>query len=333
MATGAIISAAAGLVAAAATTTTAVVTNKKTNEANRRLQEEMNQYNKEQTDPAYIRERQEAAGYNSQLLANPNTLGQVATQNSYIPHQPADAATISSGFVQALSSAVGISQAIQENKMKAAQTQQINIENEFKMQQGLAQIQQMLASARDSRSKAALNEIMSRYQDKILNNQVQMSAEQINLIKEQAKSQVMENVMTDVRMKSFPDAMRLEIANAAAQLAVQRSVERLNKQQLEHEIHKMAETIARTSLYQEQLNTQVQTTSSAQSQAEVSRRTIEEQVSIIRNSMWKAIMNSGSDSPFQYIQSLGRGSDFPVSTDSHGNTLIPYSHGHPLSPH
>lgn len=326
MATGAIVAAAAAAVSAAATTTTAIVTNKRTNEANRRLQQEMNQYNTEQTDPAYIRERQEAAGYNSQLLANPNTLGQVAVQNSYVPHQPADAATLSSGFVQALSSAVNISQAIQENKLKSAQTQQINIENDYKMQQGLAQIQQMLANARDSRAKAALNEIMARYQDKILHNQVQMSAEQINYIKEQTKTQVMENIMTDVRVRSFPEAMRLDIANAAAQLAVQRSVERLNKKQLEHEIQKMAETIARTGLYQgqmsetsartsllqEQARTQQAMTSKTSSEAEVSRRTITEQVHTIRAAMWRAILNSGSDNPLQVLQSYGREYDVSV---------------------
>ena len=87
MATGAIVGAIVAAVGAAATTTATVVTNKKAREENRRLQEEMNLYNTQQTDPAYIRQRQEDAGYNTQLLANPSALGQTATQSSFAPAQ------------------------------------------------------------------------------------------------------------------------------------------------------------------------------------------------------------------------------------------------------
>lgn len=323
MATGALIAGAiASVVAAGTTATVSAINTKKTNAANRRLQEQMNQYNQEQTDPAYIRQRQEDAGYNAQLLANPNVLGQSATQSSYIPHQPLDTGSIGSSLSQALNTAVSISQVMAENKVKRAQAEQIHIENQYRLADGLSRIRKTLEDVQDVKTRRQLNEILMRYQDRIYQNDLQMSAEQINQIKEQTKGQVMQNVMTSIQMRNFPEIMRLDIANQAAELAVRKQVERLTNKQVQHEIQKIAETIARTELYQEQTVTQQNQSSITASAAEVDRRTIEERVNIIRQEMWRAISNSGSDSPLQWIQSHGAPRR-PISYTSGGYGLAP----------
>ena len=234
MATGAIVGAIVAAVGAAATTTATVVTNKKAREENRRLQVEMNEYNTRQTDPAYIRQRQEDAGYNAQLLANPSSLGQVGTQNSFAPAQVPQLPD----YGQNLSSMIGLAtqymQSESEKKLKDAQTEQIHIENKFRAAQAIANIRKTLEETNDVVVKRQLNQILSRYQEQIYQTDLNLSAEQINNIREKTKGQVIENMMSSTNLKFLPTMLRLDVANSAAELAIRKQTEKLSQKQVDH---------------------------------------------------------------------------------------------------
>ena len=296
MATGAIIgglAAAAGTVAGSAISSGVSVRNtNRANSLNAAMQQKMLDYNTRATDPSYIRQRQEAAGYNAALLASPNSLGQAANAPNPAPAQIPDTSALNgvgAGIAQAVNLAIQAKRTSAQNKYDVARTQQVYIEQQYQATEAMARINNILENTKSQRARRQLDEILQRFQDRIYENQLQMSNVQIQQIKEQTRGQVMENVMTSVRLRSFPELIRLDIANSAANLAVQKQVERLTAKQVDVKAQEIAESIVRTGLYQEQMNTQQQVTRSARAQADVSSRTVDYNVRLIKEELIKTI--------------------------------------------
>lgn len=304
MATGAIVGAIVAAVGAAATTTATVVTNKKAREENRRLQAEMNEYNTQQTDPAYIRQRQEDAGYNAQLLANPSSLGQVGTQNSFAPAQVPQMPD----YGQNLSSMIGLAtqymQSESEKKLKDAQTEQIHIENKYRAAQAVANLRKTLEETNDVVVKRQLNQILSRYQEQMYQADLNLSAEQINNMRENTKGQVIENMMSSVNLKFLPTMLRLDVANSAAELAIRKQTEKLSQKQVEHEAYKIAETIARTQTQDQQTELTTRQAQAVGQQVRMTEDTYSEQIRRIQAEVLRAVNNVGSDNPLQLGQQM-----------------------------
>lgn len=304
MATGAIVGAIVAAVGAAATTTATVVTNKKAREENRRLQEEMNEYNIQQTDPAYIRQRQEDAGYNAQLLANPSALGQTAAQSSFAPAQVPQMPD----YGQNLSSMIGLAtqymQSESEKNLKDAQTQQVYIENQYRAAQAVANIRKTIEDTKDVTVRRQLNEILSRYQEQMYQTDLNLSAEQIKNMREQTKGQVIQNMMSSTNLKFLPTMLRLDVANSAAELAIRKQTEKLSQKQVEHEAYKIAETIARTQTQEQQTELTTRQAQAVGQQNRLFEDTYSEQVRKIQAEVLRAVANAGSDNWIQGIQDL-----------------------------
>lgn len=285
--------AAAGTVAGSAISSGVSVKNANSaNSLNALIQQKMLDYNTRATDPGYIRQRQEAAGYNAALLASPNSLGQAASAPNPAPAQIPDSSALNgvgAGIAQAVNLAIQAKRASAQNKYDAARTQQLYIEQQYQATEAMARINNILENTNSQRARRQLDEILQRFQDRIYENQLQMSNVQIEQIKEQTRGQVMENVMTSVRLRSYPEMIRLDIANSAANLAVQKQVERLTAKQVDAKAQEIAESIARTGLYQEQMNTQQQVTRSARAQADVASRTVDYNVRLIKEEIIKTI--------------------------------------------
>lgn len=305
----------AGIGAAAGGAITAGVSarnTRKTNELNYQIWQEQQQFNQQQTDPAYIRQRQEAAGYNAALLANGNSLGQAASSGNAPQMQTADLSGFGSGLQQAVNTYMAYKQTESDTSLKNAQAQQVQIENQYRTQEAMARINKMIEDTNSTRVKRQLDEILSRYQDKIYQSELQQTQEHINYIKEQTRGQVTENLMNSIRLRNLPEIMRLDIANAASDIAIKKQTMRLNEQQLKNMIAERARIIAQTDLYNEQKNTQEQLTSSAATAANVAERTENFSVSIIEAEMWNAINNAGPDT---WLKMLYPGPDFTRSGD------------------
>lgn len=318
MATGAILGSAiggivagAGAMAGSAISSGVSVRNaNRANSLNAAMQQKMLDYNTRATDPSYIRQRQEAAGYNAALLASPNSLGQAASAPNPAPAQMPDTSAlngIGSGIAQAVNLAIQAKRASAQNKYDDARTQQVYIEQQYQATEAMARINNIIEDTHSKRARRQLDEILQRFQERIYENQLQMSNAQIQQIKEQTRGQVMENVMSSVRMRAFPEMIRLDIANSAANLAVQKQVERLTAKQVEAKAQEIAESIARTGLYQEQMNTQKHVTGSARAQSAVDNSTIGARIEIIKAEMLRAINNTESDNVVQFGQRIMRG--------------------------
>lgn len=320
MAIGAIIGgalAAVGSIAGAGISARA--SSRNTSSANRynwHMQQQMLRYNTRATDPVYIRQRQEAAGYNAALLASPNSLGQAAYAPNPAPAQIPDTSALGSigtGIANAVNVAIDSSRASAQNSLDNAKQQQIYIENQYRATEAIARINNVLEDTHSKRTRRQLDEIMKRFQERLLQNNLQMSSAQIEQIKEQTKGQVMENVMSSVRMRAFPEIMRLDIANSAANLAVQKQVERLTTKQVESEAQKIAESIARTGFYNEQAYTQGRQTQLLGEQYEAAKRsnrvgdaTEREQIELIKTELIRAVNNSGANNQWQLLNFMNR---------------------------
>lgn len=300
----------AGIGAAAGGAITAGVSarnTRKTNELNYQIWQEQQQFNQQQTDPSYIRERQEAAGYNAALLANGNTLGQAASSGNAPQMQTADLSGFGSGLQQAVNTYMAYKQTESDTRLKNAEAEQVHIENQYRTQEAMARINKMIEDTNNVRVKRQLDEILSRYQDRIYQSELQQTQEHINYIKEQTRGQVTENLMNSVQLRNLPELMRLDIANMASDIAIKAQTQRLNEQQIKNMIAEAAQTVARTELYQEQTNTQQQITGSARAQSAVDNSTIGARIETIKAEMWRAINNSESENPIQLFQRLGNG--------------------------
>lgn len=285
---------------------------RKTNELNYQIFQEQQQFNQQQTDPAYIRQRQEEAGYNAALLANGNALGQAASSGNAPQMQTADLSGFGSGLQQAVNTYMAYKQTESDINLKNAQAEQVHIENQYRTQEAMARINKMIEETDSTSVKRQLDEILSRYQDRIYQSELQQTQEHINYIKEQTRGQITENLMNSVRLSYLPEIMRLDIANAASDIAIKKQTMRLNEQQLKNMISENARIIAQTHLYNEQQNTQEQLTSSATTAANVAKRTEDYNVTIIEAEMWNAINNAGPDS---MLKMLYPGPDFTRSGD------------------
>lgn len=300
----------AGIGAAAGGAITAGVSarnTRKTNDLNYQIWQEQQQFNQQQTDPAYIRERQEAAGYNAALLANGNTLGQAASSGNAPQMQTADLSGFGNGLQQALNTYIAYKQTESDTNLKNAQAEQVHIENQYRTQEAMARINKMIEDTNSIRVKRQLDEILSRYQDRIYQSELQQTQEHINYIKEQTRGQVTENLMNSVRLRNLPELMRLDIANMASDIAIKAQTQRLNEQQIKNMIADAARTVAQTELYKEQTNTQQQITGSARAQSTVDNSTIGARIETIKAEMWRAIHNTESDNPVQLLQRIGNG--------------------------
>lgn len=300
----------AGIGAAAGGAITAGVSarnTRKTNELNYQIWQEQQRYNQQQTDPAYIRERQEAAGYNAALLANGNTLGQAASSGNAPQMQTAELSGFGSGLQQAVSTYMAYKQTESDVNLKNAQAEQVHIENQYRTQEAMARINKMIEETNSTRVKRQLDEILSRYQDRIYQSELQQTQEHINYIKEQTRGQVTENLMNSVQLRNLPELMRLDIANMASDIAIKAQTQRLNEQQIKNMIADAARTVAQTEFYEEQTNTQKHITGSARAQSAVDNSTIGARIETIKEEMWRAINNSESENFLQLFQRIGNG--------------------------
>ena len=299
----------AGIGAAAGGAITAGVSarnTRKTNELNYKIWQEQQDFNQQQTDPAYIRERQEAAGYNAALLANGNTLGQAASSGNAPQMQTADLSDFGSGLQQAVNTYMAYKQTESDTNLKNAQAEQVHIENQYRTQEAMARINKMIEETNNTRVKRQLDEILSRYQDRIYQSELQQTQEHINYIKEQTRGQVIENLMSSVKLRYLPEIMRLDVANAAANLAVQIQVERLTAKQVDAKAQEIAESVVRTDLYREQTNTQEQVTRSTTAQADVASRTVDDEVRLLKEEIIKTISEQKIPKTLEQFWGFGR---------------------------
>lgn len=269
-------------------------------ENHQQFQTDMWNKNNEYNSASAQRERLEAAGLNPYLMMNGGSAGTAQAMSGSAGAAPSGAAPSAqgvtpptatpysadySGITAGLGRAIDVLSSMPDRKVKEAQADNLRIEGKYIAGKAMAQILQMKTEAKTKEARLALDKLIADFDNylKVSN----MAVNEQNIAESKARTQlaVTENLMRQKQLEWLPMHQKIELAQAAADIALKRSTGNLNNVKAQHEIKKIAETVARTNNMTQQFN--------------FDSKTFDMRVSSIEASMWRAINNAGPDSPFK----------------------------------
>ena len=274
--TGAILGA-AGISAAAG-----IGSNIASNNANKDIQQQSNAfnekmldkqiaYNKEMyaqqlsdnlkySDPAFLRNRLEGAGYNAGVLAAGGHLGQSvssASMQGVNPPQSANRVADYSGIGDAIGGAVDL---YNRSRLSQAQTnktdveaQNLRIEGKYIAQKAIADLNRILAETKNAEARTVTEDTLRGIRRDMLAMETDLNREQAQKVAVERRGQILQNTMMSTTLQFLPQQIKLSIANAAADVALKHSQNRLTAKQVEHEAEKIASTIKGIQLTSKQI--------------------------------------------------------------------------------
>ena len=274
------------------------------------------------------RERLEAAGLNPYMMmsggsagvAQGSTVGasgapsaQGITPPTATPYS-ADYSGIAEGLGAAINTVMQLKNSSAERDVKNAEANNLRIEGKYKAAKMIAEINDLKTNARTKAEQMQLNKLIASFDNDLKISQMEVNNEKIGLLRTQTRLTATQDVMLNTQLNFLSQEKKMQLALGAADLALKRSQNQLTGKQVEHEVQKIAETIARTSLTNQQYWTERANT--VNSQLESTRRQIENQynsetyrnrVKLIEEQLIHAINNSSPDNPVKALLGLGRG--------------------------
>lgn len=226
------------------------------------FQTDMWNKNNEYNSASAQRERLEAAGLNPYLMMNGGSAGTAQTISGSAGAAPSGAAPSGqgvtpptatpysadySGITAGLGRAIDVLASIPDRKVKEAQADNLRIEGKYIAGKAMAQILQMRTEAKTKEARLALDKLIADFDNNLkLSN---MAVNEQNIAESKARTQlsVTENLMLQKQLDFLPQQQKIELAQAAADIAFKRSAGYLNNVKAQHEIKKISETMARTS--------------------------------------------------------------------------------------
>lgn len=264
------------------------------------FQTDMWNKNNEYNSASAQRERLEAAGLNPYLMMNGGSAGTAQTMSGSAGAAPSGAAPSAqgvtpptatpysadySGITAGLGRAIDVLSSMPDRKVKEAQADNLRIEGKYIAGKAMAQILQMRTEAKTKEARLALDKLIADFDNNLKVSNMAVNEQNIAESKARTQLAVTENLMRQQELSFLPQAQKLQLAQAAADIALKRSTGNLNNVEAQHEIKKIAETVARTNNMTQQFN--------------FDSKTFDMRVSSIEASMWRAINNAGPDSPFK----------------------------------
>lgn len=265
------------------------------NEFNERMLDKQIAYNKEMyqqqlsdtlaySDPSFIRGRVQEAGYNPNVIAG-SQLGSVssmpATQGVTTPqaHVPqVDYSGVSGSMLDA-ASLVQMQESVDaENRLKKEQADAIAVEKQFLAAKALADLANLRSTIQDRDTRRELDTVLKGLEADVKRVSITKTQEEVNLLRTQVKGQVLDNIASAKKLEFLDQQLKIDLANRAADLSLKRATESLTRSQVEHEIQKIAETTASTSLKNAQASGQ-------RSQNQLFNRTYKERVKMIQEEL------------------------------------------------
>lgn len=250
---------------------------------------------KEYNSASAQRERLEAAGLNPYLMMSGGSAG--VAQGGSSPSgaapsaqgvTPPTATSYSadySGITAGLGRAIDVLSSMPDRKVKEAQADNLRIEGKYIAGKAMAQILQMKTEAKTKEARLALDRLIADFDNNLKVSNMAVNEQNIAESKARTQLSVTENLFRQKQLDFLPQQQKIELAQAAADIAFKRSAGYLNNVKAQHEIKKIAETVARTNNMTQQFN--------------FDSKTFDMRVSSIEASMWRAINNAGPDSPFK----------------------------------
>lgn len=269
-------------------------------ENHQQFQTDMWNKNNEYNSASAQRERLEAAGLNPYLMMNGGSAGTAQAMSGSAGAAPSGAAPSAqgvtpptatpysadySGITAGLGRAIDVLSSMPDRKVKEAQADNLRIEGKYIAGKAMAQILQMKTEAKTKEARLALDKLIADFDNNLKVSNMAVNEQNIAESKARTQLAVTENLMRQKQLEWLPMQQKIELSQAAADIALKRSTGNLNNVQARHEVKKIAETVARTNNMTQQFN--------------FDSKTFDMRVSSIEASMWRAINNAGPDSPFK----------------------------------
>lgn len=217
-----------------------------------------NEYN----SPAAQRERLEAAGLNPYLMMNGGSAGTAQTMSGSAGAAPSGAAPSGqgvtpptatpysadySGIAAGLGRAIDVLASMPDRKVKEAQADNLRIEGKYIAGKAMAQILQMKTEAKTKEARLALDKLIADFDNNLKVSNMAVNEQNIAESKARVQLTTTENLFRQKQLDFLPQQQKIELAQAAADIAFKRSSGYLNNVKARHEIKKIAETVMRTS--------------------------------------------------------------------------------------
>lgn len=300
-------------------------------EDNKAYQTEMWNKQNEYNDPSAQRERLESAGLNPYMMMNGGSAGvagsvsgtQGSAPSAGSPSaqgvQPPTATPYSadySGVMQGLGHAIDTIMTGSQRNIQNAQANNLRIEGKYIASKAIAELYRSYNEAKNDNERVAIQRVLSSIQKDLSASQIAVNNENIRQIQAQTRIAVTENLLREQELKFLPQAQKLQLAQGAADIALKYSQKNLTEKQAQHEIEKLAETVARTSLTNQQywterantVNAQLENTS-RQTENQFQSETYKDRVRLIKESIFDAMYNTDKIGIFKtgarFLQSLG----------------------------
>lgn len=300
-------------------------------EDNKAYQTEMWNKQNEYNDPSAQRARLEAAGLNPYMMMNGGSAGvagsvsgtQGSAPSASAPGsqgvQPPTATPYSadySGVMQGLGHAVDTLMTGSQRNIQDAQANNLRIEGKYIASKAIAELYKTYNDAKNDDERVAIQRVLSSIQKDLSASQIAVNNENIRQIQAQTKLAVTENLLRQQELKFLPEAQKLQLAQGAADIALKYAQKDLTEKQARHEIEKLAETAARTSLINQQywterantVNAQLENTS-RQMDNQFQSETYKNRVRLVKESIFDALYNTDKIGIFKtgarFLQSLG----------------------------
>ena len=217
-----------------------------------------NEYN----SPAAQRSRLEAAGLNPYMMLNGGSAGSAQTMSGSAGAAPSGGAPSAqgvtpptatpysadySGITAGLGRAIDVLSSLPDRKVKEAQADNLRIEGKFIAGKAMAQILQMKTEAKTKEARLAMDKLVNDVRKDLMSSQIAVNDQNIAESKARTEIAVTENLFRQKQLDFLPQQQKMELAQAAADIAFKRSSGYLNNVKAQHEIKRIAETVARTS--------------------------------------------------------------------------------------
>lgn len=300
-------------------------------EDNKAYQTEMWNKQNEYNDPSAQRERLEAAGLNPYMMMNGGSAGvagsvsgtQGSAPSAGSPSaqgvQPPTATPYSadySGVMQGLGHAIDTIMTGSQRNIQDAQANNLRIEGKYIASKAIAELYKTYNDAKNDDERVAIQRVLSSIQKDLSASQIAVNNENVRQIQAQTRIAVTENLLREQELKFLPQAQKLQLAQGAADIALKYAQKNLTEKQARHEIEKLAETVARTSLTNQKywterantVNSQLENTS-RQMENQFQSETYKYRVRLVRESIFDAMYNTDKIGIFKtgarFLQSLG----------------------------
>lgn len=283
-------------------------------EDNKAYQTEMWNKTNEYNDPSAQRERLEAAGLNPYMMMNGGSAGvagsvsgtQGSAPSAGSPSaqgvQPPTATPYSadySGVMQGLGHAIDTIMTGSQRNIQDAQANNLRIEGKYIASKAIAELYKSYNDAKNDNERVAIQRVLSSIQKDLSASQIAVNNENIRQIQAQTRIAITENLIREQELEFLPQAQKLQLAQGAADIALKYAQKDLTEKQAQHEIEKLAETVARTSLTNQQywterantVNAQLENTS-RQTENQFQSETYRDRVRIVEESLFNAIYDT-----------------------------------------